>query len=315
MKINKKLKVEINGFPQKIHLWGEKESNPIILFVHGGPGNPFRHRIRKNLLALTDSYIIAAYDQRGAGGSYKKMDPKDLKPRDYVFDIIEWAKWLTLRFHQKQVYLVGESWGSFIGSLALLMQPSLFKGYIGYGQVVDMKASLAIQYEMTLEEATKKNDSKTLAKLKEIGAPVDGKFLVKNGEGLFYPLMYKTLEKESLPSFVEREIKPFYHSIEYSIFDKINWSKGKYLLDQAMPYWETQLPSLYGFHDYDLVYKMPYYVFQGEDDFITPYCQLPKYLDDIVAPKKELVPFKGCGHTCAFDDPKKFMEELRKRFI
>ena len=196
MKINKKLVVSINGFPQKIHLWGRNPDNPIILFVHGGPGNPFRHWIKKHFLPLTDTYTLAVYDQRGAGGSYRKMDPKDLHPWDYVKDIEGWAEWLCARYHQHQVYLVGESWGSFIGSVALLDKPELFKAYIGYGQVVDMKASLTIQYQETLEAVKARGLKDKEEKLLKIGAPVDGDFTVKNGLNLFYPIMLTVTKRD-----------------------------------------------------------------------------------------------------------------------
>src|SRR5574344_1080266 len=314
MKINKRLVVTINGFPQKIHLWGTNPNNPIILFIHGGPGNPFRHQIRKHLLPLTDAYTLAAYDQRGAGGSYRKMDPKDLHPEDYVKDIEGWAEWLCGRYHQKQVYLVGESWGSFIGSIALLDKPELFKAYIGYGQVVDMKAALKIQYDETLAAVRARGLKDKEEKLLAIGEPVDGDFKAKNGLGIFYPIMYQVLEDANLPSFMKREILPFYFSIEYSLQDKIGWAKGKELLDSSRPYWGENMPSLYDFHDFKLHYQMPYYVFQGHDDFICPWQQIPEYLDRLTAPKKGYLFIEKGRHTWPFDYPERFMEELRKVF-
>lgn len=314
MKINKKLVVSINGFPQKIHLWGRNPDNPIILFVHGGPGNPFRHWIKKHFLPLTDTYTLAVYDQRGAGGSYRKMDPKDLHPWDYVKDIEGWAEWLCARYHQHQVYLVGESWGSFIGSVALLDKPELFKAYIGYGQVVDMKASLTIQYQETLEAVKARGLKDKEEKLLKIGAPVDGDFTVKNGLNLFYPIMYQALEDATLPSFMKREILPFYFSTEYSLRDKINWAKGKELLDAARPYWGDDMPSLYHFKDYKLDFKMPYYVFQGHEDFICPWQQIPDYIATIKAPKKGYLFIEKGAHTWPFAQPERFMSELRKVF-
>jgi len=314
MKINKKLVVSINGFPQKIHIWGQDPTNSIILFVHGGPGNPFRHRIRKCLLPLTDRYIIAAYDQRGVGGSYRKMDPRDLRPSDYVKDIECWAEWLSRRFDQKQVYLVGESWGSFIGSLAVAERPELFKGYIGYGQIVDMKASLTIQYHLALEAALKRGDEDKEKTLIGLGEPSDGRFAKKNGLDIFFPLMYQLLEDPDQPSFLKREIYPFYLSAEYSIKDKINWSKGKALLDAARPSWGIDMPSLPEFLGPSPRFAIPYYVFQGRKDFITPWQQIPDYIEKIEAPKKEAVFFEHSGHVSAFDEPQRFMDELRKRF-
>ena len=38
-------KVKLGGVNQKIHIRGEKKSNPVLLFLHGGPGVTNRHGV------------------------------------------------------------------------------------------------------------------------------------------------------------------------------------------------------------------------------------------------------------------------------
>ena len=73
MTIDIKKKIIINGIKQRIHIVSENISNPILLFLHGGPGVPNRHSILTQHKDLLDTFTIATWDQRGTGGSYYGM--------------------------------------------------------------------------------------------------------------------------------------------------------------------------------------------------------------------------------------------------
>ena len=76
--IDIKKRIRLNGLIQTIHIWGTKPENPVILFLHGGPGVPNRHGMAVNHMDLTDDFTIVAWDQRGTGGSYFGCDPETL---------------------------------------------------------------------------------------------------------------------------------------------------------------------------------------------------------------------------------------------
>lgn len=46
--IDRKERVMLGGLEQTIHIWGTKNENPVILFLHGGPGVPNRHDMAKD---------------------------------------------------------------------------------------------------------------------------------------------------------------------------------------------------------------------------------------------------------------------------
>ena len=76
--IDRKERIDLGGVKQTIHIWGTKEENPVVLFLHGGPGVPNRHGMAKNHMDLLDDFTIVAWDQRGTGGSYFGCDPETL---------------------------------------------------------------------------------------------------------------------------------------------------------------------------------------------------------------------------------------------
>ena len=67
--IDRKERIVLGGVEQAIHIWGTKQENPVVLFLHGGPGVPNRHGMAKNHMDLTDDFTIVAWDQRGTGGA------------------------------------------------------------------------------------------------------------------------------------------------------------------------------------------------------------------------------------------------------
>lgn len=62
--IDRKERVTLGGLKQTIHIWSADQRHPVLLFLHGGPGVPNRHGIAKRHLDLTDSFTVAAWDQR-----------------------------------------------------------------------------------------------------------------------------------------------------------------------------------------------------------------------------------------------------------
>ena len=130
------VKTKINGLGQIAHVFGIPNKTG-LLFVHGGPGNPNRHKIKDKLSPLFDKFLVCAYDQRGTGGSYHAFPKKaDYSIESYVEDILTWGRLIKRRYSLEKLILVGESWGSAISVLSLAKANGLFDAYLGYGQFV-----------------------------------------------------------------------------------------------------------------------------------------------------------------------------------
>ena len=72
--MDKATKIKIGGVMQKIHIISRDEANPVILFIHGGPGGINRHDVLHNHLDLLDRFTLVGWDQRGVGGSWTGVD-------------------------------------------------------------------------------------------------------------------------------------------------------------------------------------------------------------------------------------------------
>jgi pimeloyl-ACP methyl ester carboxylesterase len=60
-------------------------------------------------------------------------------------------------------------------------------------------------------------------------------------------------------------------------------------------------------------FELPFFIFQGDTDIITPTATAKAYFDEIEAPHKEFVLIKKAGHLACFARTDQFLEELIKR--
>ena len=86
----------LGGARQVVNVRGADRGNPILIYIHGGPGAvemPFGWAFQR---PWEDFFTVVQWDQRGAGRSYPLNDPKTLTPtltidryRDDTIELIE----------------------------------------------------------------------------------------------------------------------------------------------------------------------------------------------------------------------------------
>jgi pimeloyl-ACP methyl ester carboxylesterase len=106
-------------------LRGRSTDNPVLLFLHGGPGMPEYFLAEKKNAALEEKFTICYWEQRGAGLSYEDgMSGAGITVDRLVDDTIEVSRSLCERFGQQKIYLMAHSWGTFLASRRLRKPPN-----------------------------------------------------------------------------------------------------------------------------------------------------------------------------------------------
>ena len=311
--IDRKERIILGGLEQAIHIWGTKPENPVILFLHGGPGVPNRHGMAKAHMDLLDDFTIVAWDQRGTGGSYHGCDPESLTLDQLISDCAELISYLCKTLNKKKIFLLGGSWGTELGTFVCQRHPEQVAGYIGYGQVVNGIENENVSYAYTLRKAKEAGNAEDIAELERIGPPVDGQY-----KPVFEGLMAqrRLLKKYGGHStkkggYFTGTVLPILLSPELSIRDKIGTANGYKLCLSQM--WPTIV-------HYDFIkdcgpFQMPYYIFQGRKDENTPSSLVQAYYDSIEAPDKDLVWFEHSAHGPLGEEPQKFKSLMREKFL
>ena len=123
--VSELVSVELGGHEQWIQVRGASADLPVLLYLSGGPGQSDLPFSRVLLEPLTKDFLVVGWDQRGAGKSYSAIDASLTLDRA-VEDTVELARTLAQRYGHQKIYLLGESWGSILGVLAVQRAPELF---------------------------------------------------------------------------------------------------------------------------------------------------------------------------------------------
>lgn len=170
--VDETFEVTLGGARQLVNVRGADRTNPILIYVHGGPGAvdmPIAWSFQR---PWEDFFTVVEWDQRGAGRSYLLNDPETLgptlKPDRYRDDAIELIELLRQRYHQPKVFLLGHSWGSVIGLSVAAKRPDLLYAYLGMGQVIDFRENEPVGYEWTLARARADHNDRAVRELEAL---------------------------------------------------------------------------------------------------------------------------------------------------
>ena len=132
--------VTLGGAKQHIRVRGTDASNPLLLFLHGGPGVSDRHWVLRYQSNLAEVCTMVCWDQRGSGKSYTAAQSKEKMTIDMmVSDAAELVEYLCKKYSKEKLCIVGHSWGSTLGVLLAQRHSKRIAAYVGMGQVVDME--------------------------------------------------------------------------------------------------------------------------------------------------------------------------------
>ena len=124
--------IEIGGILQGFFIRAENPENPVILFLHGGPGSPELPMLIPYEVSerLEKHFTVCYWEQRGAGISFSNsIDPATMTITQMVEDTRQMTVYLQRRFNQDKIYLIGHSWGSYLGVKTIEKYPELFRIY------------------------------------------------------------------------------------------------------------------------------------------------------------------------------------------
>jgi pimeloyl-ACP methyl ester carboxylesterase len=309
--------VRIGGIDQWIEVRGQNVNNPILLFIHGGPGIAFIPLTASFQQPWEKNFTVVQWDQRGAGKTYASNDielqRRTMNVARMEQDTLEVVNYLRHRFKRDKIFVVGHSWGSVLGLWLAHQHPELIYAYVGVGQVVNMDRNAAIVYQDALQQARNRHNEEATAALRGI-AP--------------YPTAHVDLRKmfvankwaaellgpgPSVPRFtdVRRLLLDLFSAPAYSLADDYGFLRGLSLSRDALA---PELAKV-NLEQMGPDFLVPILFFEGRQD---PYCRpslISEYSQTIKAPEKEVIWFEKSGHFPFFEEKQKFADELMQRVL
>jgi pimeloyl-ACP methyl ester carboxylesterase len=294
--------VTIGGIQQWISIRGADKANPILLFVHGGPGSTEMGMAWAFQRPWEDIFTVVHWDQRGAGKTYRANDPETIRPT-LSFDRIaedgaELIDLLTARFGKRKVVVVGHSWGSAVGLQMCLKRPGKVHAYVGVGQLIDGHENERVGYRNVMAAAKADNNAEAVRELQTI-APYPGPDplpLAHMDMDRKWSIHYGGLtayRRNADYYFHTLRLSPDYEPADLSVFDAGGLMSITTLLPQMMavdfrPVTETAFPVV---------------MFMGRHDTTTPPEIAAAWLERLQAPEKAAVWFENSAHLIPIEEP------------
>jgi pimeloyl-ACP methyl ester carboxylesterase len=297
-------KVMLGSTEQWIQVRGADPRNPVLLFLHGGPGYthmPFSHYDSE---LLEEHFLVVEWDQPGAGKSYHEgIRPPELTLERLLGDTHELIVYLKEKFGKEKIFLVGHSFGSVLGLYTVMHYPGDLYGYIGMGQVIHMLRGETDAYHYTLEKATGMKDTTAARMLDSIGPPpftggfsslLTARMLLGKYGGAYRNIRYSGIEeiRRSSPVYTESDHDQFMRGFGFSY----------YCL------WDSLMTV--NFFEEETRFLVPVYFFEGRYDFGTPFSLVEEYFDLVRAPDKQIVWFDHSGHFPNLEEPVKYQQRV-----
>jgi proline iminopeptidase len=120
------LSISVNNTQLHAEAFGNPD-DPMVVFLHGGPGADYRNGLNVKKL-VTNHYYVVFYDQRGSGLSQRQ--PKDSYNLQLMLDDLTAVIQHFRSSPTQKVFLFGHSWGAMLAAAYLNKYPVAISGAI-----------------------------------------------------------------------------------------------------------------------------------------------------------------------------------------
>jgi len=301
--------IQIGGVRQWISVRGRDTANPLLLFIHGGPGFSEMPASWIYQTALEDHFTVVQWDQRGAGKSTFDENGQPLS-RTVTFERMmqdgeEMVAYLRETYHRQRIFVAGHSWGSVIGLELARRRPDWLHAYIGIGQVINSLAAEKVSYDWVLAEAQKRGNWEAVEQLKAIA-----------------PYPPASADKAKIKDILtERrwvnEFGGMSHGrtgLEYELGARAlspEWTSADLAADDNGEILMRLLPDLLR-HDWSNIttFACPIVIFAGRYDYAVPSAVAEQWFQKVRAPAKKFIWFEETAHMIQMERPGLFASHL-----
>jgi len=303
-------KVRIGGIDQWVSVRGTDRLNPVLLHIHGGPGYVSIPMSWWFARGWEEYFTVVQWDQRAAGKTQLLNDPAAVEPtlttERMIADAEEMAAWARKELGKQKIFVLGHSYGSFLGIQLAQRHPDWFYAYIGVGQVIDGPQNERQGWNFAMAAAAAENNTEALRELHAIApyppadkpAPIDALYTQRKWVGYYGGVM--AYRHNNMDDSALTLLSPDYTDAEIGRI----WEGNKF----ATP---ILLPPLVNF---DLSatrrFPVPLLLLEGRHDYTVVSDVTAKWFAKVSAPEKHLVWFEHSGHMPMTEEPGKFLLSL-----
>ena len=295
--------LSIGGIKQWVTIHGDDRRSPVLLFVHGGPGdttNPWTFILFGEWRKY---FTVVQWDQRGAGKTLAENGPgiaSTVTVDRMAQDGVELTEYLCGHLRKQKIMVVAHSFGTVLGLLMARALPQRYFAYIGTGQVADSTQNYAVAYTELVKYARRTDNAEALDDLTAAGPP-------PYASGAGYQIQRKWANAfegadEFLPGTIGLRLTAPGGGVQSVVDD----AEGEVFSANLLVPQTSKLTE----RDLGIEFDIPIYFIQGEIDFTTPTVAARRYLDAIHAKRKGFATIPDGGHFSVFMHSQAFLDNM-----
>jgi proline iminopeptidase len=303
-------KVRIGGIDQWVSVRGADLRNPVLLHIHGGPGYVSMPMSWWFSRGWEEFFTVVQWDQRAAGKTYLLTDPErvapTLTPERMIADAEEIALWARKELGKDKIFILGHSWGSFLGLQLAQRHPEWLYAYIGVCQLIDGPESERRGWRFAMDAARREHNAKAVRELEAIapyaspGAIIPIKHIYVERKWVGYYGGVMAHRQDNLADSALANLSPDYSDQEITRIWEGNKFATPYLLPEVVALNLTTHRQL----------SVPLVLFLGRHDRNVNAEVAAAWFETVQAPEKHLVWFEHSGHLPMTEEPGKFLMSL-----
>ncbi len=307
--ISEKLFLDINDTTLGMFIVGKDVTKPVLLFLGGGPGIPEYFLEKEYPTGIENEFVVCYLEYRGTSLSYRpNMDTAAMTTQQYIEDVVAVTKYLSERFGQEKIYLIGHSFGTGIGLRTVSLYPELYQAYIAISQKTNQRESEYLAYDYMLEQYRKTGNKKRIKQFEECP--------IRESEEMYRKYKSSMLRDEAMHelgvgtarnmnSVITGIFLPSLRCTVYTPIERINIWRGKAFADST----PVDHAKLNAFEEITKV-EIPVYFMAGKYDYTCCYSMQKEYYEQLEAPVKGFYTFENSAHSPLFEEPAKGLEIL-----
>lgn len=286
--------IEAGGIRHWLTIEGSNCANPVVLYVHGGPGNPLTPFGDNLFRSWRERYTVVLWDQRGAGMTYGANPPAEDEPltmQQLRDDGLAVAAQVAQHLGQRKLILMGSSWGSALAVHMAQARPELFHAYVGVSQLVDGRENTADAYRHVLALARQASDAEHTPRLEALGTPP---WTDPRSFGVMRRAIrkYEALATDAAPGQWWQQA-----AIYTTPKAQADYEAGEdYSFLQFVGLRGDGMQSKIDLRALGTAFRLPVYLVQGEQDLLTSAAVTRRYFEQIQAPRKAMLVVPRAGH-------------------
>ncbi|RYE25940.1 MAG: alpha/beta hydrolase [Sphingobacteriales bacterium] len=283
--------LQIGGIKQVVKIEGGDRTNPLFLFITGGPGSEGIYEENKTYLdELKKHFVVVAWDQRNCGQTLALNPSKEkLTVQLYENDTHELVTTLLKQFHREKMFIMGWSWGTVLGFYMADKHPEQLYAYLAVSPAVNQWESERISLRELKEKAAVQKNTQATAELNKVEIPF------KDGEQNYYDRKWLSIFNGETIDDTTGFKKYFLENSEMiALFKEAN------NIDLTI-----SLPEV----------KCSVYFFVGRTDHQTNYAISEQYYRQLKASKKALYWFENSGHLIPVTEPQAMQDTVIRKIL